>query len=128
HQRPAAARPPGRPGRRARGGAGRGRAGGRGGPAPDHHRPGPAGRSGGHGPPVRAEAPVSFLYPVLLVVAAGGPAAAVAAYVWLQRRRAAALAAAGLGTLPGGPRRGALRRPLPYALLLPAPPLLLGGL
>jgi Ca-activated chloride channel homolog len=71
---------------------------------------------------------VSFLYPVLLVAAAGVTAAAVAAYVWLQRRRAAALAAAGLGTPTGGPRRAALRRHLPYALLLAALPILLVGL
>src|SRR6185312_6072214 len=50
------------------------------------------------------------------------------AYVWLQRRRAAALAAAGLGTLTGGPWGAALRRHLPYALLLAALPILLVGL
>ena len=71
---------------------------------------------------------MSFLYPVLLVAAAGVTAAAVAAYVWLQRRRAAALAAAGLGILTGGSRRTAVRRHLPYALLLAALPILLVGL
>lgn len=71
---------------------------------------------------------MSFLYPVLLAAAAGVTAAAVGAYVWLQRRRAAALAAAGFGTLTGGSRRTALRRHLPYALLLAALPILLVGL
>jgi Ca-activated chloride channel homolog len=71
---------------------------------------------------------VSFLYPVLLAAAVGITAAAVAAYIWLQRRRAAALAAAGFGTLVGGTRRTALRRHLPYVLLLAALPVLLVGL
>lgn len=71
---------------------------------------------------------MTFLYPVLLAAAAGVPAAAVAAYVWVQRRRAATLAAAGFGTLTGGSRRAALRRHLPYALLLAALPVLLVGL
>jgi Ca-activated chloride channel family protein len=72
---------------------------------------------------------VTFLYPLVLTAAAGLTAVAVAAYVWLQRRRAAALAAAGLGTPAGGrTRRAALRRHLPYALLLAALPILLVGL
>jgi Ca-activated chloride channel family protein len=72
---------------------------------------------------------VRFLYPVLLAAAVAVTAAAVAAYVWLQRRRAAALAAAGFGTpAGGGTRRAAVRRHLPYALLLAALPVLLVGL
>jgi Ca-activated chloride channel homolog len=72
---------------------------------------------------------VSFLYPVLLAAAAGVTAAAIIAYVWLQRRRTAALTAAGFGTVAGrGSRRAALRRHLPYALLLAALPILLVGL
>jgi Ca-activated chloride channel family protein len=71
---------------------------------------------------------VSFLYPVLLAAAVGVTAAAVIAYVWLQRRRAAALAAAGFGTAAGGKRRAAVRRHLPYALLLAALPVMLVGL
>jgi Ca-activated chloride channel homolog len=71
---------------------------------------------------------VTFLYPLVLTAAAGVTVAAVAAYVWLQRRRTAALAAAGLGTPTAGFRRTALRRHLPYALLLAALPILLVGL
>jgi Ca-activated chloride channel family protein len=71
---------------------------------------------------------VNFLYPVLLGAAVVVTAAAVAAYAWLHRRRAAALAAAGFGTPGGGSRRAALRRHLPYALLLTALPVLLVGL
>jgi Ca-activated chloride channel homolog len=71
---------------------------------------------------------VRFLYPVLLAAAAGVTAAAIIAYVSLQRRRTAALAAAGFGTLGGRSRRAALRRHLPYALLLAALPVLLVGL
>jgi Ca-activated chloride channel homolog len=72
---------------------------------------------------------VTFRYPVLLAAAVVVTAAAIAAYVWLQRRRAMALAAAGFGALAGGrSRRAALRRHLPYALLLAALPILLVGL
>jgi Ca-activated chloride channel family protein len=61
----------------------------------------------------------------------------VTAYVLLQRRRAAALAAVGLaptaglgltGARPAGTRWAAVRRHLPYALILAALPLLLGAL
>jgi Ca-activated chloride channel family protein len=68
---------------------------------------------------------MSFDYPTMLAVAAFGTAAAIAGYVLIQRRRTAALAAAGLA---GAGRRAALRRHLPYALLLAALPLLLVGL
>jgi len=67
---------------------------------------------------------MSFMYPIVLVVAGVVTAAAVAAYVLIQRRRSAAMAAAGLPQT----RRGAIRRHLPYALILAALPLLLGGL
>ncbi|MEU8234252.1 VWA domain-containing protein [Actinoplanes sp. NPDC048967] len=66
-------------------------------------------------------------YPFMLVVAVVVTVAAVWAYLIRQRRRTAALAAFGVGG-PGGSRRGAVRRHLPYALLLAALPLLLGGL
>jgi Ca-activated chloride channel family protein len=75
-----------------------------------------------------------FQYPFVLGVAGVLTAAAVVAYVLVQRRRAATLAAAGLrpaGSGPGAagsPRRGAVRRHLPYALILAALPLLLGAL
>jgi len=70
---------------------------------------------------------VSVRYPIMLLVAVVVTAAAVGAYVRLQRRRTATLAAfRGAGS--GGPRRAAIRRHLPYALLLAALPLLLGGL
>ncbi|MFI5938544.1 VWA domain-containing protein [Actinoplanes sp. NPDC051494] len=72
---------------------------------------------------------MSFLYPVLIAVAVVLTAAAVLGYVTLQRRRAAALRAAGFGALAGGgSRRAAVRRHLPYALLLAALPILLVGL
>jgi Ca-activated chloride channel family protein len=70
---------------------------------------------------------VSVRYPIMLVVAVVVTVAAVWAYVRLQRRRTAALAAFGIGG-PGGSRRAAVRRHLPYALLLAALPVLLGGL
>ena len=44
-------------------GAGRGDAPGRGRRPPDHHRPGPARRARRHGPPLRTEAPMTFLLP-----------------------------------------------------------------
>jgi Ca-activated chloride channel family protein len=66
-------------------------------------------------------------YPIMLVVAVVVTAAAVWAYLRIQRRRTAALAAFGVGG-PGGSRRAAVRRHLPYALLLAALPLLLGAL
>ena len=69
---------------------------------------------------------VTVRYPIMLVVAAVVTVAAVVAYVRLQRRRTVALAAFGVGT--GGSRRAAVRRHLPYVLLLAALPLLLGGL
>ena len=72
---------------------------------------------------------MTFLYPVVLAAAALVTAAAIAGYVALQRRRVAVLAAAGFGALAGGgSRRAALRRHLPYALLLSALPILLVGL
>jgi len=72
---------------------------------------------------------VSFLDPLLLAVAVLVTAAAIAGYVVLQRRRAAALATAGFGSLAGGnSRRAAVRRHLPYALLLAALPIMLTGL
>jgi len=70
---------------------------------------------------------VTMRYPFMLVVAVVVTAGAVWAYVVLQRRRTAALAAFGVGG-PGGSRRAAVRRHLPYALLLAALPLLLTGL
>ena len=72
---------------------------------------------------------MSFLDPVLLGAAVLVTAAAIAGYVALQRRRAAALATAGFAVLAGGGgRRAAVRRHLPYALLLAALPILLIGL
>ncbi|GAA2630026.1 VWA domain-containing protein [Paractinoplanes durhamensis] len=72
---------------------------------------------------------MSFLYPLLLAVAVLITGAAVAGYVLLQRRRTAALTAAGFGALAGGSgRRAAIRRHLPYALLLAALPIMLIGL
>jgi len=73
---------------------------------------------------------VTFLYPAVLAAAVLVTAAAIAGYVLLQRRRTAAFAAAGFGVLAGGggTRRAALRRHLPYALLLAALPIVLVGL
>jgi Ca-activated chloride channel homolog len=72
---------------------------------------------------------MTFLHPYVLAVAVLVTAAAIAGYVALQRRRTAALAAAGFGVpAAGGPRRAAVRRHLPYALLLAALPILLAGL
>jgi Ca-activated chloride channel homolog len=72
---------------------------------------------------------VTFLLPSVLAVAVLVTAAAIGGYVALQRRRTAALAAAGLGApAGGGARRAAVRRHLPYALLLAALPILLVGL
>ena len=72
---------------------------------------------------------MSFADPILLAAAALITAGAIAGYVALQRRRAAALATAGFGALAGGgSRRAAVRRHLPYALLLAALPILLTGL
>ncbi|GIG86425.1 VWA domain-containing protein [Plantactinospora endophytica] len=71
---------------------------------------------------------MSFDYPLVLAVAVLVTAAAILGYVALQRRRTAALAAAGFGVPAGGStRRAALRRHLPYALLLAALPILLLG-
>lgn len=70
---------------------------------------------------------MSFDYPAVLAVAALVTAVAVTLYVLLQRRRTAALAAAGLG-LEVASRRAAVRRHLPYVVLLAALPLLLVGL
>jgi Ca-activated chloride channel family protein len=67
---------------------------------------------------------MTFLYPVVIAAAVLVTAAAIVGYVALQRRRAAALAAAGFGALTGS---GALRRHLPYVLLLAALPILLVG-
>ncbi|MFC6017530.1 VWA domain-containing protein [Plantactinospora solaniradicis] len=72
---------------------------------------------------------MTFRYPVVLVAAVLITAVAIAGYVALQRRRTAALAAAGFGAATnGGTRRAALRRHLPYALLLAALPILLAGI
>jgi len=72
---------------------------------------------------------MSFDYPIVLVAAVLISGVAVAAYVALQRRRQAALAAAGFAAAGGGTsRRAAVRRHLPYALLLAALPILLVGL
>ncbi|MFY1669021.1 VWA domain-containing protein [Plantactinospora sp. WMMB334] len=72
---------------------------------------------------------MTFQQPLVLAVAVLVTAAATAGYVALQRRRGAALAAAGLGVPAGrGARWAALRRHLPYALLLAALPILLVGL
>ncbi|WP_035855238.1 VWA domain-containing protein [Cryptosporangium arvum] len=68
---------------------------------------------------------MSLHYPIVLIAAVLVTGAAVAGYVTLQRRRTAALAAAGL---TGSSKRAAVRRHLPYALLLAALPLLLVGL
>jgi Ca-activated chloride channel family protein len=67
---------------------------------------------------------VTVRYPIMLLVAAVVTAGAGWAYLVIQRRRTAALAAFGVG----GSRRAAVRRHLPYVLLLAALPLLLGGL
>jgi Ca-activated chloride channel family protein len=68
-------------------------------------------------------------YPIVLAVAVVVTIAAVAAYVTLQRRRTAALTAAGFGQVTGGRnRRAAIRRHLPYVLILLALPILLTGL
>lgn len=72
---------------------------------------------------------MSFLYPAVLGAAVLVTAAAIAGYVLLQRRRSAALAAAGFGSLAGGGSRwAAVRRHLPYAMLLAALPIVLVGL
>jgi Ca-activated chloride channel family protein len=71
---------------------------------------------------------VTFLQPFVLAVAVLVTVAAVAGYVALQRRRTAVLAATGYGPPAGGTRRAAVRRHLPYALLLAALPVLLVGL
>jgi Ca-activated chloride channel family protein len=68
---------------------------------------------------------VTFLYPVVLAVAVLVTAGAVAGYAALQRRRTAVLA--GFGALDGS-RRAAVRRHLPYGILLAALPILLVGL
>ncbi|SNY30127.1 VWA domain-containing protein [Paractinoplanes atraurantiacus] len=69
---------------------------------------------------------MSFLHPLLLIVAVVVTAAAVYGYVWLQRRRSSALAAAGFASMVG--RGSAVRRHLPYGLILFALPVLLVGL
>ena len=71
---------------------------------------------------------MSFRYPLVLAAALLITAVAVAGYAALQRRRTAALTAAGFGALAGGgARRAAVRRHLPYAVLLAALPILLVG-
>ncbi|WP_250035692.1 VWA domain-containing protein [Paractinoplanes maris] len=69
---------------------------------------------------------MSFLYPALLAVALLVTVAAVFAYVRIQRQRTAALARAGFAGVPT--RRAAVRRHLPYVLILIALPILLVGL
>ncbi|HEY0530900.1 MAG TPA: VWA domain-containing protein [Actinoplanes sp.] len=72
---------------------------------------------------------MSIRYPIVIILAVLLTAGAVTAYVLLQRRRSAALTASGFGSLAGGgSRRAAVRRHLPYALLLAAFPILLVGL
>jgi Ca-activated chloride channel family protein len=72
---------------------------------------------------------VTFLEPYVLVAAVLVTAGAIAGYVVLQRRRSAALAAAGFAAAGGGStRRAAVRRHLPYAMLLVALPVLLIGM
>ncbi|GAA2567333.1 hypothetical protein GCM10010435_46220 [Winogradskya consettensis] len=72
---------------------------------------------------------MSFLYPIVIAVAVLVTGVAIYGYVTLQRRRTQALTAAGFGVLAGGgSRRAALRRHLPYALLLAALPIMLVGL
>ncbi|MDT5042309.1 MAG: Ca-activated chloride channel [Actinoplanes sp.] len=72
---------------------------------------------------------MTLLYPAVLIAAVLVTAAAIAGYVLLQRRRSAALTRAGFGSLAaGGSRRAAVRRHLPYAMLLAALPVLLVGL
>ncbi|GAA0531553.1 hypothetical protein GCM10010172_10350 [Paractinoplanes ferrugineus] len=71
---------------------------------------------------------MTFLHPLVLAVAVLVSGAAITAYVILQRRRTAALTAAGFGAITGSGRRAAVRRHLPYALLLAALPILLVGL
>ena len=72
---------------------------------------------------------MTFLYPLVLGLAVLLTAAAIAGYVAIQRRRNAALTAAGFGARAGGgSRRAAVRRHLPWALLLAALPILLVGL
>jgi Ca-activated chloride channel family protein len=72
---------------------------------------------------------VSFLHPYVLIAAVLVTAGAITGYVGLQRRRTAVLAAAGFPAPAGGrSRRAAVRRHLPYALLLAALPILLVGL
>jgi Ca-activated chloride channel homolog len=72
---------------------------------------------------------MSVRYPLVIVLAVLLTAGAVTAYVLLQRRRTASLTAAGFGALAGGrSRRAAIRRHLPYALILAAFPILLVGL
>ncbi len=71
---------------------------------------------------------MTFRHPLVIAVAVLVTVAAVAGYVVLQRRRTAALRAAGFAALGGGTRRQAVRRHLPYALLLAALPILLIGL
>jgi Ca-activated chloride channel family protein len=67
---------------------------------------------------------VSFHYPLVLAAAVLVTAAAIAGYVALQRRRTAALARFGALAVS---RRAAVRRHLPYAILLAALPVLLVG-
>ncbi|GAA2492732.1 VWA domain-containing protein [Winogradskya humida] len=72
---------------------------------------------------------MSFLYPIVIAVAVLVTGLAIYGYVTLQRRRTRALTAAGFGVLAGGgSRRPALRRHLPYALLIAALPIMLVGL
>ena len=70
---------------------------------------------------------MSVRYPLVLLAAVLLTAAAIAGYVRLQRRRTAVLTAAGLAG-SGPPRRAAVRRHLPHALMLAALPVLLAGL
>jgi len=70
---------------------------------------------------------MTFLVPLMLVVAVVVTGAGVAAYVWVVKRRSTALRAKGF-SLAAAQQRVAMRRHLPYALLLAAVPLLLVGL
>ncbi|MFI5841915.1 VWA domain-containing protein [Catenuloplanes sp. NPDC051500] len=68
---------------------------------------------------------MTVLYPAVLALAVLLTAAAIAAYVWLQRRRTHALMA--VGFVAPGDRAAAVRRHLPWALLLAALPIMLAG-
>ncbi|MDP9795486.1 Ca-activated chloride channel family protein [Catenuloplanes nepalensis] len=69
---------------------------------------------------------MTVLYPAVLLLAVLLTAGAIAAYVMLARRRTRVLVSVGLAS--AGDRRAAVRRHLPWALLLAALPIMLVGL